>query len=657
MTKFNLASFCAALSLILIASGLAQTAHAQQDPTNWASGLSQEQAAKRGLDYLPLARAAYEPGTAPAGWTFEGNATDLIKQGWLDSRIVDARSAVSGFKGSVFSRPKPDGSGTEYAVAFGGTDGVLAPGDWYTNFQNFRGLPTTQYTLAAQIAQAAQQRYGEVTFVGHSLAGGLAQQASLVTGQKGIGFNAAGYSYVNADRPDLSEQFLALNSNWDFAANAGHQLGSEYKYPGTTLCHLLDCLEGLLKDAVGQSEAKPADTAAASPQDQYEAFAANFRDYVDTTVDAAVGYAAASAEWAGNTKLANSLSKSATIYSGAVAGLLEIPEIYLGGQRDGWKGYAREAAGAAVAVGLDVAGSYACGALATAAGGASTVAAPVVFGATFFACQYVAGKVSDVTENLVESGIDKLLGTASASPGGVNAQGTGRRGGGPVRIGNFNANANTGDVTNSAVGAGARAETDIATARGGDGGNVDLNARTGTVTTTARGRNAQAYTSIGSADGSGRSTTITGTVSTTARSGETASTEIGKVSGGGRANVRTGDVVTTGNASNTIGAASGGSANVRTGDVVTSGKRGGASTNIGSGGSAAVGDVINNGGSLSVGGVGCVGRRNGQCCIQFHRSYCTTSIVPTYKGQCPPRYERWGGLCYLYADKQHSVGR
>jgi hypothetical protein len=659
VTRLCLQRLAIAVVLVLALISFVGRSLAQQPPTIWASGLTQEQAAQRGLEYLPLAEAAYNPGTAPSGWTYAGNATDLIKQGWLDSSIVEAQAAISGFKASVFSRPKPDGSGTEYVFAFAGTDGVGAPGDWYTNYQNFKGLPTTQYTLASQIAQAAQQRYGEVTFVGHSLGGGLAQQATLVTGQKGIGFNAAGYSYAKAERPDLSEQFLALNSDWDLAANSGHQLGTEYRYPGNALCHALGCLGELLKSAADGTSPQSTETAA-SPQDQYEAFASNYKDFVDTTIDATVGYAAASAEWAKNTKLANSLNRSATIFSGAVAGLLEIPEIYLGGQRDGWRGYAREAAGAAVAVGLDVAGSYACGALATAAGATSTVGAPVVFGATFFACQYVAGKVADVTEKVVESGIDKLLGTANAAgaaSGAGGAQPFGRRGNGPVRIGNFNAIVNTGDVTNSAVGSGARAETDIATARGGDGGNVDLRATTGTVTTTARGRNSQAYTSIGSADGSSRSTTITGTVSTTARSGETASTEIGKVSGGGRANVRTGDVVTTGNASNTIGAADGGDANVRTGDVVTSGKRGGASTNIGSGGSTAVGDVINSGGSLSIGGGVCVGRRNGQCCIQFHRGYCTTRIVPTYKGQCPPRYERWGGLCYLYSDKQHSVGR
>ena len=463
-------------------------------------------------------------------------------------------------------------------------------------------------------------------------------------------------------RPDISERFLALNSNFDFAANSGVQLGAEYKFPVDLCYHSRSCIRAALEDAVNGRVPTPA-------KDIFEAFAGKYNAIVDTAIDAALGFGAASAKWAGNTKLADSLGRGATVFSGAVAGLLEVPEIYYGAQQDDLKGLTREGVGAVTAVGLDVAGSYACGALATAAGGAAAgtgvgaPAAPVAFGATFFACQYVAGKVADRVENLVEAGVDKALNPAKANgttAGGTNPQAAAsspRGRGGSVRIGSLNADATTGDVTNSATGAGARAETDIATARGNDGGNVDLTARTGDVTTIARGRNSSASTSIGSADGAGRSDVRTGSVTTTARSGESASTEIGKVSGGGRASVRTDDVITSGNSSTIIGSTTGGSANVRTGSVVTSGKGGGASTNIGSGGSASVGDVINNGGSLSIGGTTCVGRRNGQCCIKFHRSYCTTSIVPTHKGQCPPKYERWGGLCYLYADKKHSVGR
>ena len=245
-----------------------------------------------------------------------------------------------------------------------------------------------------------------------------------------------------------------------------------------------------------------------------------------------------------------------------------------------------------------------------------------------------------------------------------------------------------GPVTTTATGR-SSARTDIGVSTGGD-----VNARVDSVSTTATGRSDAAAT-VGAASGGGRADVSVGGGVTTSASGKaSASNEIGigdgggranaridgganaiasgsgsasnrvGVANGGRANARVGGSVNaigtgSGSASNEIGVSSGGSSSATVGGSVTSiGSGGGnASTRIGVGSSATVGgSVINKGGDLEI-GASCAARRNGQCCVQIHRRLCALSVVPTHKGRCPPRYERWGGLCYLYSDKIHSIQR
>lgn len=233
------------------------------------------------------------------------------------------------------------------------------------------------------------------------------------------------------------------------------------------------------------------------------------------------------------------------------------------------------------------------------------------------------------------------------------------------------------------------ASTGIGVSTGGD-----VNARVDRVTTTATGRSDAAAT-VGAASGGGRAdVSVDGGVTTISSDRASAVNEIGIGDGGGRANARVGgganaiasgsgsasnrvgvanggrvnarvggsvNAIATGSgsASNEIGASSGGSSSATVGGSVTSigGGGGNASTRIGVGASAAVGgSVINKGGDLEI-GTSCAARRNGQCCVQIHRRLCALNVVPTYKGGCPPRYERWGGLCYLYSDKIHSIQR
>jgi hypothetical protein len=222
--------------------------------------------------------------------------------------------------------------------------------------------------------------------------------------------------------------------------------------------------------------------------------------------------------------------------------------------------------------------------------------------------------------------------------------------------------ASTGDINTIALGTGASAVAEIGVARGGD---VEIDAATGDVSTVARGRGSRAYRGIGVAEGDGSDITarVRGDVSTSARRGAVATSQVGVASGGADVTAVVGDDVVThgagGNATNRIGTSTGRDVNVAVGGSVTTlGDRCDSTTNIGAGKSAYVGgDVVNLCGSLTIGGL-CVARRDGQCCIEIHRQLCVLhKVPPDNKGRCPPRFERWGWMCYLYSDKRHSIQR
>ena len=122
----------------------------------------------------------------------EGNPIRLIG-GWkpIDCNIKGVKTIDddSGLKSQFFSRTI-DGQ-TEYAYAFAGTE------DWAdvkNDFQQAFGL-SEQYYIAMGNAYLVSKNYKDnVTFVGHSLGGGLAAAAAYKTGGRALTFNAAGVS-------------------------------------------------------------------------------------------------------------------------------------------------------------------------------------------------------------------------------------------------------------------------------------------------------------------------------------------------------------------------------------------------------------------------------------------------------------------------------
>lgn len=110
-------------------------------------------------------------------------------------------SGITGLNASLY-RNEVTG---EYVVAFGGTE-MTSIMDWNTNVYNGLGFLTPQYEVAQKIGKAIAELSSEVkiNITGHSLGGGLASVAGLVSGAPTITVNAAGV-------PDRLLSQLGLN--------------------------------------------------------------------------------------------------------------------------------------------------------------------------------------------------------------------------------------------------------------------------------------------------------------------------------------------------------------------------------------------------------------------------------------------------------------
>jgi hypothetical protein len=136
--------------------------------------------------YAELSKCSYGDKicTASSEWK-KLSKKELDKLGFL-SDLFD--NPDNGFHAELFKN-KVTG---EYVLGFEGTDEGK---DWAKgNVQAINGLLAKQYQDAVILALMVNRQLGgkKLTFTGHSLGGGLASIASMVTGHKAVTFNAAG---------------------------------------------------------------------------------------------------------------------------------------------------------------------------------------------------------------------------------------------------------------------------------------------------------------------------------------------------------------------------------------------------------------------------------------------------------------------------------
>lgn len=152
----------------------------------WADGISGRDSQSIDLDMMHMADAVYDPSRTEAGnWTRVSDS-DLRAAGLDPGQFEDSGT---GFRAGLYT----DGEG-HYTLAFAGSN---AGNDWIkTNIPQGLGMQTEQYdqavALAQQVANSPYGNQGNLVLTGHSLGGGLAGIASLVTDTPAVTFDASG---------------------------------------------------------------------------------------------------------------------------------------------------------------------------------------------------------------------------------------------------------------------------------------------------------------------------------------------------------------------------------------------------------------------------------------------------------------------------------
>lgn len=112
--------------------------------------------------------------------------------GWNVLEVYDNKD--SGFHAKLYEKQG------KYVFATAGTDPKSLK-DWGTNFAQQLGLETSQYEQSISIAKELTKKYDNLTFVGHSLGGGLASANSRATGHDAITFNPSALSKQYSANP------------------------------------------------------------------------------------------------------------------------------------------------------------------------------------------------------------------------------------------------------------------------------------------------------------------------------------------------------------------------------------------------------------------------------------------------------------------------
>jgi len=140
----------------------------------------------------------------PEGWHML-NARELTEKGVSSEMLLDPKS---GFKAAMyqssFERPP------KLVIAYAGTEDKK---DIISDLRQGVGLKDAQYDRAMSLAKTVVKNTDpiDVETTGHSLGGGLASAATVVTGTKGYTFNAAGLHANTVKRPPYDVSRTAMH--------------------------------------------------------------------------------------------------------------------------------------------------------------------------------------------------------------------------------------------------------------------------------------------------------------------------------------------------------------------------------------------------------------------------------------------------------------
>lgn len=163
---------------------------AHQPPPGFAQQVEGQDAKPIDLELARLAQDSYDLDHKNIdGWT-------RLSDAQLEAADIDPASlndSSTGFRAAVYQ----DGKG-DYVLAFKGSSTL---NDWKADATQALGLNTAQYNQAVALATKAKAAFGNnVVLTGHSLGGGLASTASVITNVPAVTFNAAGVNDATLQR-------------------------------------------------------------------------------------------------------------------------------------------------------------------------------------------------------------------------------------------------------------------------------------------------------------------------------------------------------------------------------------------------------------------------------------------------------------------------
>ncbi|MGV8959581.1 MAG: XVIPCD domain-containing protein [Stenotrophomonas sp.] len=175
------------------------------------------------------------PQHLPSGWSRIVEAELAGKN--IDSDLLHNRK--SGFDAGFYRGPEG-----QVVLAFCGTDQGR---DWPQNLGQGIGLQTKQYEDAIELGRQAKKAYGqELLLTGHSLGGGLASAAAVISNTPAVTYNSAG-----VHNNTLSREKVDPAAAKEYAADG---LIRSYNVKNELLTHLQEDsvpLKWALPDAIG----------------------------------------------------------------------------------------------------------------------------------------------------------------------------------------------------------------------------------------------------------------------------------------------------------------------------------------------------------------------------------------------------------------------